>query len=125
MLNFNEGGLMDKQTQSDIELLLNVARPKLVEADAGGGSELFNAVGEEFGPMAHRVFLELDMPSRKLGYHNAEIARVLLDPWTIFNRARSLNNDITPDEVEFWKHGDMIKTLCDYIDLKVKEIAIA
>lgn len=106
--------------KSDIEQLLNVARPKLEEADKSGGSKLFNEVSEEYGPIAQRVFLTLDLPSRTFdNYHNRTMNRVLLDPFTVFNRATSLkaeDNRII-DTVEFWKHGDMIKTLCDYLAL--------
>lgn len=108
---------MNDQIKADIEILLNVARPKLIEADKGGGSKLFNEVSEEFGPIAHRVYLALDIPERSSErYHDKETRRVLLDPCTVLNRARDCEGISINDE-EFWIHGDMIKTLCDYIDL--------
>lgn len=118
---------MDKQIQSEIKLLLNVARPGLIKADRGGGYKLFNEISEEFGPVAHRVYLALDKPERSIErYHDKETKRVMLDPWTVFNRTKNFSNfGITIDDVEFWCHCDMIKTLCDYIDLRFKEIAVA
>lgn len=110
---------LDERTKADIENLLTVARPKLIEADKGGGPKLFNEVIQEFGPIAHRVYLTLDKPQRSCDrYHDKETRRVMLDPWTVFNRAKSLGEDseITMDNQYFWMHGDMIKTLCDYLD---------
>lgn len=111
--------IMDDQTKLDIETLLTKAMPKLIEADRGGDSDLFLAVGVKYGPLAHRVYLALDMPERSYErYHDKATKRVLLDPWTILNRAKSFQDtEITIDDQEFWMHGDMIKTLCDYIDL--------
>jgi len=112
---------MDQQTKLDIELLLHVARSKVEEADQGGGTKLFNEVGETFGPTAHRVYLALDRPVRTVkNYHNRSMTRVLLDPWTVLNRARSYgirDTEISIDNLEFWLHGDMIKTLIDYLSL--------
>lgn len=107
----------NSEINTDIALLLNVARPKLIAADQGQ-SELFNEVGKEFGPIAHRIYLSLDKPERVANrYHNKETRRVLLDPWTVLNRANGLEG-ISIDEEEFWCHSDMIKTLCDYIDMR-------
>ena len=115
---------IDQQIKLDIETLLNVTRPKLVAADSGGGSELFNNVSEEFGPIAHRVYLALDVPQRSCErYHHPDTRSVLLDPITVLNRASSLKYDKTIDDPEFWLHGDMIKTLCDYLDLRFTEVA--
>jgi hypothetical protein len=116
--------VLNFETKSDIEVLLNIARPKLIAADNGGGSELFNEVSKKFGPVAHRVYLALDLPERKPErYHNKETRRVMLDPCTVINRARSfLDSDTTIDDEEFWLHCDMIKSLCDYIDLRNMEV---
>jgi hypothetical protein len=115
---------MDEQTKQDVELLLSVVRPKLIVADHGGGPKLFNEVCKEFGPIAHRVYLALDRPGRPLEYyHDKETKRVMLDPWTVLNRAKSFQNtNVNIDDVEFWDHCDMIKTLCDYIHLRYAEV---
>jgi len=114
---------MDKKTKSDIETLLNVARPKLIEADKGKGSKLFNEVSKEFGPVACRTYLALDKPGRFCElYHDEVTKRVMIDPMTVFNRTKSLqNSEISIDDPEFWSHGDMIKTLCDYLDMRTME----
>lgn len=112
---------LDDQIQSDIEQLINIARPKLALADKGAGSKLFNEIIDEFGPIAHRVYLALDKSEIKKEYHDAK--KVLLDPWTVINRAEDLKNSgITINDCDFWLHGDMIKTLCDYIDLRKTEV---
>ena len=108
---------------SDIQTLLNVARPNLIAADNGGGSETFNEVCKEFGKTAHRVYLALDEPERSPErYHSKETRRVLLDPWTVLNRAKSCEG-LSVDDEEFWFHCDMIKTLCDYIDLNKNSVS--
>jgi hypothetical protein len=103
--------------KKDIELLLVRARPKLVAADSGN-PETFSHLGREFGPIAHRVYFALDSPERSAKrYHDKETRRVMLDPWTVLNRARDCDG-MTIDDQEFWCHCDMIKTLCDYLDLR-------
>jgi hypothetical protein len=103
--------------ESYIELLLNDARPKLIAADKGGGSKLYNQVVEEFALMAHHVYWALEAPARSVEkYHDKDTKRVLLDPRTVLNRAQDTEASI--EDLEFWKHGDMIKTLCDYLDLR-------
>ena len=115
---------MDNQTKSDINALINFARPKLISADRGGGSELFNQVSKEYGPIAHRLYLALDKPERSCErYHDKATRRVMLDPLTVLNRSKSFyNTEITIDDPEFWLHADMIKTLCDYIDWRFTEV---
>lgn len=110
---------LDHQTILDIQILLTKVRKKLIEADNGGGSKMFNAISEEYGPVAHHLYLSLDTPYRSIEkYHDATSRRVMLDPHTVINRARFFkDSEITIEDEEFWKHGDMIKALCDYIDL--------
>ena len=116
---------IDDQTKSDIETLLNVARSRLIAADKSGDSDLFMAVSVKYGPVAHRVYLALDMPERSCErYHDKATKRVMLDPWTVINIAKSFHIqkfEITIDDQEFWMHADMIKTLCDYLDLRFKK----
>lgn len=113
---------IDEQTKSDIETLLNVARPKLIEADKKGDSDLFISVSVKYGPIANRVYLALDKPERNPDhYHDKETKRVMLDPCTVINRSKSFviqNFEFNIDDPEFWLHADMIKTLCDYLDLR-------
>lgn len=115
--------MINNQTKTDIEMLLTIARPELIKADNGGGSELFNQVSDKFGPIANRIFLALDKPQRSFQhYHDKETQRVLLDPMTVLNRASSLSDsEVTIDDPEFWCHCDMIKTLCDYLELRFCE----
>lgn len=47
---------LDQKLQSYIDSLLNVARPKLIAADGGVGSKLFNKVIAEYSQVAHHVF---------------------------------------------------------------------
>lgn len=111
---------IDKQIRLDIDSLLNMARNELKLADNGGGSKLFNEVSEKFGPIAHRVYLALDKPERSCErYHDKSTKRVMLDPWTVLNRAKNFQRSaVTIDDIEFWLHGDMIKTICDYLELR-------
>lgn len=116
---------LSEQVKKDIDSLLCEARPKLVAADRGGGSRLFNEVTEEFGPVAHRIYLALDRPERSVErYHDKETRRVLLDPWTVLNRAKDCKGKGIDDQ-EFWHHGDIIKTFCDYLDLRMMEVTNA
>lgn len=119
---------MDQQTKADIELLLNVARDEIIKAE--GNHHLFNDVGLKYGHIAHRVYKELDAPSKKAeNYHSKFINAVLLDPWTVINRMRSFDNSdgtINPNTAHLWNHADMIKTLIDYLALTYsKECAYA
>ena len=117
---FKKGLNMDQQTAADIELLLNVVRPKIESADKVGASELFREIGEEFGSIAHRVYRALDLPVRTPeNYHNRSMTRVLLDPFTVLNRSHSLGvmDEVAIDKPEFWDHADMIKTLIDFLSL--------
>jgi hypothetical protein len=115
--------ILNLKLHENIEQLLNSARPLLIKADKGGGSTLFNKAIEDFGPLAHEVFLELDLPFRTANaYHDSEPNRVLLDPKTVLNRAADLNHKVDIDDLEFWMHGDMIKTLCDYLDMRFGSI---
>lgn len=107
--------------KEDVEALINIARPKLIAADNGGGSTLFNEVSDEFGPIAHRVFLGLDRFGREPEFYHDSDSHVLLDPLTILNRSRDLTGT-SIDDVQFWRHGDMIKTLCDFLLLKFPEV---
>ena len=114
--------------KADIDLLINVVRPELVAADKSGNSELFNKIGEEFGPVAHRVYLTLDKPERSCErYHDRSTRRVMLDPWTVLNRTNSFKDSaITIDDLDMWLHGDMIKALIDYLLLiQDKEVIYA
>lgn len=114
---------LDDQTKSDIQQLLNVARPNLIESDKNGSSKLFTEISHKFGPLAHRVYLALDKPQRSCEqYHHKETRRVMLDPWTVLNRSKDCGDSTIDDEV-FWHHGDMIKTLCDYVDEVIDEEA--
>lgn len=114
---------MDQQTKSDIELLLNVARDEIIKAE--GNPHLFNDISLKYGHIAHRLYKKLDAPSKEPGnYHNKTITAVLLDPWTVLNRANNFDRrdaEITPYSLEFWCHGDMIKSLIDYLLLTIKE----
>jgi hypothetical protein len=111
--------VLDPKLQSYINDLLNVAQPMLVAADTqGGGSELFSKVIKQFAQVAHHVYGALDVPNRKPElYHDSNAPRVLLDPMTVLNRSRDVPG-ASIDDLEFWEHGDMIKTLCDYLDLR-------
>lgn len=110
---------MDQQTKADIELLLNVAREEIINAE--GNPKRFNEIGKKYGPIAHRVYKKLDAPSKEPGnYHNKSIKAVLLDPWTVTNRMNSFERmdiNINPYEPELWLHTDMVKTLIDYLAL--------
>lgn len=118
---------MDQQTKEDIELLLNVARDEISNAE--GNHHLFNDVSLKYGPIAHRVYLNLDKPNRSCElYHDKETRRVLLDPWTVIMRSRMFQNKgpAAVDDPNFWNHADMIKTLIDYLALTYsKEYAYA
>lgn len=106
---------MDKQEFK----LLQKARAEIAAADKAGDSESFTALGFKYGPIAHKVYLSLDTPHRSCErYHDKETKRVLLDPMTVINRARSFpdNGASILDNPEFWIHPDMVKTLCDYLD---------
>lgn len=108
---------IESETKADIDLLINVASPKLMAADKGGGPQLFNEVSKEFGPVAHRVYLALDKPERSCErYHDKSTRRVMLDPCTVLNRASSFrDSEITIDDLDMWLHGDMVKALIDYL----------
>ncbi|HEY4832813.1 MAG TPA: hypothetical protein VIH61_09680 [Waddliaceae bacterium] len=110
---------MDAQLKDDIELLLNIARDEIINAE--GCHKRFNAVAAKYHKIAHRVYKALDAPSKKLeNYHNKNVKAVLLDPWTILNRARTFSGigiNINFDDPEFWNHADVIKTLIDYLAL--------
>lgn len=70
---------MDQQTKEDIELLLNVAKEEIINAE--GDHHLFNNVSLKYGHIAHRVYKILDAPSKKAeNYHSKSIKAVLLDP---------------------------------------------
>lgn len=118
---------MDQQTKEDIELLLNIARDEVINAE--GNHHLFNDVGIKYGHIAHRVYLALDKPNRSCElYHDKETRRVLLDPWTVIMRSNSFQDSGSAaiDDPNFWNHGDMIKTLIDYLALTYsKECAYA
>jgi len=119
---------IDQQTKEDIELLLNVARDEIAEAE--GNHHLFNDAGLKYGHIAHRVYKTLDAPSKKPeNYHNKAVNAVLLDPWTVINRMRSFDNSdgtANPYKADLWNHADMIKTLIDYLALTYsKELAYA
>lgn len=100
---------------ADIELLLTKARKEIEESDKAGDPHRFTDAGLIYGPIAHRVYIDLDVPERAKHYHDSNTRRVLLDPCTVSNRARSVN-DCSIDEPMFWYHADMVKTLCDYLD---------
>jgi hypothetical protein len=118
--------ILNIKLHENIEQLLNSARPLLIKADKGGGSALFNKAIEDFGSLAHEVFLEVDLPFRTAdSYHNEDPNRVLLDPKTVLNRAADLSHKVDIDDLEFWMHGDMIKTLCDYLDMRFGSILYA
>ena len=122
-----EGVTMDKQTKADIERLMNVARQEIIDADKSGNSSLFSELGRRYGPIAYRVYLALDVTCRAVvNYHNEAMPRVLLDPYTILNRANThgiRELGLTPDSLEFWNHADMVKTLIDYLSLTyLKEV---
>lgn len=110
--------IIDQNIKDDIFDLLNTAVNKLIAADSGN-PDLFRQVGEEWGDVAHRVYLALDIPERSFErYHHPDTQRVLLDPCTVLNRKRSLlleGKDVNIEHRLFWQNGDMIKTLCDYI----------
>lgn len=106
---------VNSKLKSYIDDLINVAKVKLKAADEKGDSELFNEVVKDFAQIAHHVFTALDVPNRTPEqYHKGK--RVLLDPTTILNRAKDVNADL--DELSFWCHGDVILTLCDYLELR-------
>jgi hypothetical protein len=107
-----------QQTKEDIDLLLNVARDEIINAE--GNHHLFNDVSLKYGHIAHRVYLALDTPNRPSDlYHDKEARRVLLDPWTVIMRSRAFqdNGPAAVDDPNFWNHSDMIKTLIDYLAL--------
>jgi hypothetical protein len=96
-------------------------QPLIEDEEKNSNATNFNRIGENFGELAHRVFLALDIPSRSIeNFHSKTSNRVLLDPYTVLNRARSLKADdsFIIDSVEFWKHGDVIKTLVDFLSIK-------
>lgn len=112
---------MNDEIKADIQLLLNVVRPLIEETAVNSSHTFFNEISDKFKSVALRVFLALDLPSRRIeNFHSRSSSRVLLDPYTILNRAMSLKADdsFTIDSLEFWDHTDVIKTLIDFLAIK-------
>jgi hypothetical protein len=109
---------MDQQTKLDIALL-HKARQKIEAIDKAGDPLEFNDAGLRYGSTAHRVYIALDVSHRSCEcYHDKNTKRVLLDAWTVLNRTRSFKTEnISIDDLKFWEHADMVKTLCDYLYL--------
>jgi len=89
---------IDNQKKTDIDLLLNIARPKLIEAYRNGNAQVYHKVSEEFISVANRIFMHL--------YENSDITWFAVKMF-----GSSLCNPF------FWKHTDLIHSFCDYIDL--------
>lgn len=111
---------MNQETNEDIGILLNVAINEIESAFKTGNSILYGELGEKYGFIAHRVYMNIDAPSKSVNtsFFDKQNKSVLLDPWTVTNRMKSLNADgdeITVNIPEFWNHSDMVKTLIDYL----------
>lgn len=93
---------MDQQITSDIETLLNIARPKLLKAYRNGDAQMYHNVSEEFIHVANRIFMHLQK--------NSDIT------WFEFKAlGSSLCNSF------FWKYTDLVHSFCDYLELRNKE----
>jgi hypothetical protein len=89
--------IIDQQVKSDIDLLLNEARPKLISAYRNVDTKLYHKVNEEFIPLANRIFMHL--------YENSDIA------WFAVKSCGSrLCNPV------FWKYTDLVQSFCDYVE---------
>jgi hypothetical protein len=97
MLNFNAGGIMDKEIELDIELLLTVARPKLIEAYKK--AESYCRISEKFIPVAIRVFMHL--------YENSDLS------WNAFKAFGS-----SLRRPSFWQYTNLVQNFTDYLALR-------
>ncbi len=104
--------------KEDIEnLKLGVV--KMEEAFKEGDGIRYGELGKEYGPIAFRVYKELDKESKGVDFFDGN--PVLLDPCTVQNRTKEMIFQGEEPEIyseEFWLHSDMAKSLCDYIDMK-------
>lgn len=95
---------MEKQIESDIESLLTIARPKLIEAYKK--AESYCAISDEYIPVAIRVFMHF--------YENSDLA------WYAVKTFGSSLRRPT-----FWMYTDLVHSFCDYLALRSKEFANA
>ena len=88
----------DQNLKADIETLLNVSKPKLIEAYRNADAKSYHATCGEYFPVAHRVFMSL--------IENSNIT------WFAFEAfGSSLCNPF------FWKYTDLIQSFCEYLEL--------
>jgi hypothetical protein len=92
--------------KSDIDILLNVARPKLIEAYKNGDATSHHKVSEEFIPVANRVFMHF--------YENSDIT------WFAVKACGSSLCNLV-----FWKYTDLVHSFCDYLELRNMEVTNA
>jgi len=108
--------------ESDINLLTTVAIKEIKDAFKAGDGLLYGRLGEKYGPLAHRVYMNLEAPSKSAdwGFYDNPHKSVLLDPWAVINRSEDLMSEgknSKPNSPEFWNHPDMIKALIEYLSL--------
>jgi|SRR5208337_4116401 len=106
--------------EKDINLLVNIAMPKIESAFKSGNGRLYGELGKKYGPIAHKVYMRLDAPSKSTewDFFDNPNKSVLLDPMTVANRAEDLireGKDANPGNPEFWCHVDLIKSLVEYL----------
>lgn len=94
---------LDSNTKAKIKLLRD-ATSELIEADEFGDALLFEKLGNTYGPIARKIFFELQ-----------KTHPILLNPWAVANRARQCQSDV--GSFEFWSHGDMVISLCGLLDV--------
>lgn len=94
----------DKKIESDIELLLTIARPRLQEAYKNAKS--YCAISDEYIPVAIRVFKYL--------YENSDLA---------WYAVKAFGSSLC--RPSFWKYTDLVHSFCDYLELRRKEVANA
>lgn len=108
---------VELDVKNEIDFLTDVAINEIKCAFKDGDEFLYGRLGERYGPIAHRVYMSLDIPSKsEQGFFDNK--SVLLDPWTVINRSESLRRagkDPKPINPEFWNHSDLIKSLVDYL----------
>lgn len=93
------GGKNPIKTRADLEVLAEIVVPKIKAAEKKGDGFEFGKLGQEYGPLAHELYMTHDHPDNPL----------CLPPYISINRHRDAQHDeIYPEDLEFWCHGDAI-----------------
>lgn len=90
---------MNLQIKDDIEVLLNVARPKLIEAYRNADATLYHKVTEQFISVANRIFMQIHKSSDMTWFAVKAFGSNLCNPL-------------------FWKYTDLVHSFCDYLHLR-------